>query len=283
MRSNKALGRGLSSLLREDIAPIDGQGEPDELGVELIYANPNQPRKRFNTQKIEELSASIAEHGVVQPIIVTKDGAGKYQIVAGERRYRAAKLAELSKVPVIVKNFDEQEIFEIALIENIQRDELTAIEEAEGYKKLIDNYKYTPGEIAQSLGKSRSHIANLLRLNHLPESIKEKVNDGQLSMGHARCLIGVANAESLMKKIITEGLSVRKTEELVSLSGKLPESRSKQKTRKKPEQSEDLKMLSASLSEKFKAKVRIEGAAESGKISIFYESTEELDKILSSF
>ncbi|CAN0581652.1 unnamed protein product, partial [Ectocarpus sp. 12 AP-2014] len=192
---NKALGRGLSSLLKEETVPIEIINATNLVDINLIYANEGQPRKYFDSEKIQELANSISTHGLLQPIIVKKDNAGKYKIVAGERRYRAAKMVHLQEIPVIVKDFDEKELFEVALIENIQRDELSAIEEAEGYQKLVNDYGYTQSEIASVIGKSRSHIANLLRLNQLPESVKNMVNDGSLSMGHARCLIGLDNAE----------------------------------------------------------------------------------------
>ena len=167
---NKALGRGLSSLLKEEIVPIEVAGSTNQIDIGLIYANKEQPRKYFDDEKIQELADSISTHGLLQPIIVKKDNSGKYKIVAGERRYRASKMAQLKEIPVIIKDFDEKEVFEVALIENIQRDELTAIEEAEGYQKLVNDYGYTQSEIASGIGKSRSHITNLLRLNQLPES-----------------------------------------------------------------------------------------------------------------
>lgn len=284
---NKALGRGLSSLLKEETVPIEIINATNLVDINLIYANEGQPRKYFDSEKIQELANSISTHGLLQPIIVKKDNSGKYKIVAGERRYRAAKMVHLQEVPVIVKDFDEKELFEVALIENIQRDELSAIEEAEGYQKLVNGYGYTQSEIASVIGKSRSHIANLLRLNQLPESVKNMVNDGSLSMGHARCLIGLDNAEEIAQRIIANDLSVRKTEELVARN-KNNNSPSKTRKPKKAEmsymeQDEDLIMLSESLSEKFGVKVVVENSNNGGRISIYYSNLEDLDSILTKF
>lgn len=284
---NKALGRGLSSLLKEEVVPIEVTESTNQVDIDLIYANSDQPRKYFDDEKIKELADSISTHGLLQPIIVKKDTSGKYKIVAGERRYRASKIAQLKEIPVIIKDFDEKEVFEVALIENIQRDELTAIEEAEGYQKLVNEYGYTQSEIASVIGKSRSHIANLLRLNQLPESVKNMINDGSLSMGHARCLVGLDNAEEIAKKIITNDLSVRKTEELVSADKNAHESKKPKKLKrsepKYQEQDEDLIMLSDSLSEKFGVKVIVENSNNGGRISIYYSNLEELDSILTKF
>jgi len=284
---NKALGRGLSSLLKEETLPIEIVNATNLVDIDLIYVNEGQPRKHFDSEKIQELANSISTHGILQPIIVKKDDSGKYKIVAGERRYRAAKMVHLKEIPVIVKDFDEKELFEVALIENIQRDELSAIEEAEGYQKLINDYGYTQSEIATVIGKSRSHIANLLRLNQLPESVKNMVNEGHLSMGHARCLIGLNNAEEIAQKIIANDLSVRKTEELVSRN-KNNNSPSKARRPKRAEmnykeQDEDLIMLSESLSEKFGVKVVVENSNNGGRISIYYSTLEDLDSILTKF
>lgn len=284
---NKALGRGLSSLLKEEVVPIEVTESTNQVDIDLIYANSDQPRKYFDDEKIQELADSISTHGLLQPIIVRKETSGKYKIVAGERRYRASKIAQLKEIPVIIKDFDEKEVFEVALIENIQRDELTAIEEAQGYQKLVSEYGYTQSEIASVIGKSRSHIANLLRLNQLPESVKNMLNDGSLSMGHARCLVGLDNAEEIAKKIIANDLSVRKTEELVSADKNIHDPRKPKKLKrsepKYQEQDEDLIMLSDSLSEKFGVKVIVENSNNGGRISIYYSNLEELDSILTKF
>lgn len=276
---NRVLGRGLSSLLKEEVVPIAINNIDNYVNIDLITVNEEQPRKIFHEEKIKELADSIISHGLIQPLLVIKQDNGKYQIVAGERRYRAAKIAGLKQVPVIIKDLSKKEILEIALIENIQRQELTAIEEAEGYQELINLYGYSHGELASIVGKSRSHVANLLRLNQLPETVKVMINAGKLSMGHARCLIGLDNIEELAAKIIANDLNVRQAEELAN-SKKRPAKRNG--TTGKPEkvQDEDLLILSQSLSEKFGVKVVIENSWNNGKITFHYSNMEELDSIL---
>lgn len=277
---NRALGRGLSSLLKEEVVPIKITESENNIDIELLEVNPDQPRKHFNEEKIKELADSIISHGLIQPIIVVKQENGKYQIVAGERRYRASKIAGLKQVPVIMKELSKKEILEIALIENIQRHELSAIEEAEGFQELINEYGYSQSELSTVLGKSRSHISNILRLNNLPDAIKNMVNQGQLSMGHARCLIGIENAEELAAKIIANDLNVRQTEELANNSKK-QNKKIEASTKVEKNIDEDLLILCQSLSERFGVKVIIEDKFGNGKISFFYNNMEELDNILS--
>jgi ParB family chromosome partitioning protein len=279
---NKALGRGLSSLLKEEIVPIEITQASNNVDISLVEANKNQPRKYFDEEKIKELADSIVSHGVVQPIIVNKLMDGKYQIIAGERRFRACKLAGLQTIPVVVKELSQKDILEIALIENIQRQELTAIEEAEGFQQLVQNYCYSHSELAVAVGKSRSHVANLLRLNNLPDSIKMMINNGQLSMGHARCLIGLENAEALAAKIIANDLNVRQAEELAG-SKRKPTRNNKESVKEEAPVDEDIIMLGQSLSEKFGVKVVVENSWNGGKISFHYSNLEEMDSILTRF
>lgn len=280
---NRALGRGLSSLLKEDIIPMDLATTTNNLDIDLLEANEDQPRKYFDEEKIRELSDSIISHGLVQPIIVNKCVSGKYKIIAGERRYRASKIAGLKEVPVIIKELNEKDILEIALIENIQRQELTAIEEAEGFQKLVNEYGYNQTELASVIGKSRSHISNLLRLNQLPESIKSMINSNQLSMGHARCLIGIEDAEDIAAKIIANDLNVRQVEELVSNRRKKEKLNDSGRNTNDKVIDDDLIMLGQSLSEKFGVKVVVENSWNGGRISFHYSNLEELDSILSKF
>ena len=280
---NRALGRGLSSLLNEEITPIEIITSSNNIDLELIEVNEDQPRKYFDEEKIKELADSINSHGLVQPIIVNKSQSGKYKIIAGERRFRACKIAGLRQVPVIIKDLTEKEILEIALIENIQRQELTAIEEAEGFQKLIKEYGYSQGELAVVVGKSRSHVANLLRLNQLPESIKFMINNSQLSMGHARCLIGLENAEEIATKIVANDLNVRQVEELVSNKRRKEKANNSVTKEKDKVIDEDLVMLGQSLSEKFGVKVVVENSWNGGRISLHYSNLEELDSILTKF
>lgn len=283
MQNRKPLGKGLSALLKEEIVPIEVSQASHTLDIELIEANLGQPRKSFDEEKIKELADSIVSHGLVQPIIVNKDISGKYKIIAGERRYKACKIAELKEIPVIIKNLGDKEVLEIALIENIQRQELTAIEEAEGLQKLIKEYGYTHNDLATSIGKSRSHVANLLRLNQLPISIKDMINTNKLSMGHARCLIGLGNAEDLAKKIVANGLNVRQAEELAGNRRRKVDVCSDVRKKKEKVVDEDLIMLGHSLSEKFGVKVVIDNSWNGGKVSFHYSSLDELDSILAKF
>jgi ParB family transcriptional regulator, chromosome partitioning protein len=277
---NRALGKGLSSLLKEEVVPVDGDAS-NILDITQIEVGKYQPRKNFDQGKLQELANSIVNNGLVQPIIVNVISNGKYQIIAGERRYRACKMVGLKEIPVIIKNLSDQEILEIALIENIQREELTAIEEAESYAKLMNDFGYTQARLADALGKSRSHVANLLRLNHLPDSIKFMISNGQLSMGHARCLIGLDNAEELANKVVSNDLNVRQTEELTRKTQTVQ--RKKNQTFENNSDSamnDDFIILGQSLSEKYGVKVVVENSWNGGKISFCYSNLEELDSIL---
>ncbi|NRB10907.1 MAG: ParB/RepB/Spo0J family partition protein [Rickettsiaceae bacterium] len=276
----QVLGRGLSSLLKEEMVPLESQGTKNTLKIEEIEINSLQPRKKFDEAKIQELADSITSKGLVQPIIVNKQKNGKYKIIAGERRYRACITAGLQEISVIIKELSDKEVLEIALIENIQRQDLTAIEEAEGFQKLIAEYGYTRDEIAGALGKSSSHVANLLRLNQLPNAVKDMVNNKQLTMGHVRCLVGLEDATMLAEKIVANDLNVRQTEELTrKLSNKNQQS-GDSKEQKSKVLDGDMVMLGQTLSEKYGIKVVVENSWNGGKISFHYSNLEELDLIL---
>ncbi|PZN96496.1 MAG: chromosome partitioning protein ParB [Alphaproteobacteria bacterium] len=213
-------GRGLSDLLEEarstDSASPAGIAR---LAIADIAANPLQPRRTFVSEAMDELVASVRAHGVLQPILVRPVAGGRYEIIAGERRWRAAQAAGLHEMPAVVRPLDDRAAFEIALIENIQRSDLNAIEEARGYRRLIDDFGHTQAVLAGIVGKSRSHVTNLLRLLELPESVQALVEGGQLAMGHARALAGSPLAEVLAKRAVAEGLSVRAVEQLASAKG----------------------------------------------------------------
>ncbi|HEX8527622.1 ParB/RepB/Spo0J family partition protein [Allosphingosinicella sp.] len=218
-RRPSGLGRGLSSLLGEVAheAPVEGAGARGGLqmiAVASIEPNPAQPRRTFDEDSIAELAESIRARGVIQPIVVRPSG-GRFQIVAGERRWRAAQKARLHEIPAIVREFDDEQTLEVALVENIQRRDLNAIEEAKGYKRLLSDYGHTQEELGKLVHKSRSHVANLLRLLDLSETIQALISDGSLTMGHGRALVGAADAEELAKEVVKRGLSVRETERLV--------------------------------------------------------------------
>lgn len=285
---NKGLGKGLSALLRDNIPSIEKDDFVKIIDIDKIEASNDQPRKKFEYDKIKELADSIGNNGLLQPIIVSPIKEGKYQIIAGERRWRACKIAKIQEIPVIIKDLSNKETLEIALIENIQREELSVIEESEGYARLIKEFGYTQEQLAEKLSKSRSHIANLLRLNQLPQTIKNKVNDNLLTMGHARCLVNHQQAEEIANHIIENDLSVRQTEEMVRNWSKKeyvksPEhnQRAGQKFLQEGNKDNDLQLLAKSLSERFNIKITIEDYTVGGKLMFHYGNLEELDSILS--
>ncbi len=211
------LGRGLSALLEEAAIPIDANAPGvARLALADIFANPHQPRRYFAAEPMEELIASVRAHGVLQPILVRPIDGGRYEIIAGERRWRAAQAAGLHEMPAVVRPLDDRAAFEIALIENIQRSDLNAIEEARGYQRLIADFGHTQQVLAGIVGKSRSHVTNLLRLLDLPDNVQTMVEDGRLAMGHARALANAPDPEALARRAIAEGLSVRAVEQLAA-------------------------------------------------------------------
>ena len=287
MAKKKALGRGLMALIddnvKEDVLEKEIGGKKtvsgkriQELDINKIQANEEQPRKKFGN--MESLVNSIKEKGVLQPILV-REKADYFQIIAGERRYRAAKEAKLKKVPVIQINANEEETMEIALIENIQRENLNPIEEAEGYRLLIDRFGLTQEEASKKVGKDRATISNALRLLSLPEEIRTAIVKQQLTAGHAKVLLSVKDEKKqkkLFKKIIDEGLSVRALEKEIANTKKTKESLKKKKQTK---QDVFLKDLENSMEEFFGTKVRIKGNQKAGKIEIEYFSMDDLERI----
>jgi ParB family chromosome partitioning protein len=249
-----------------------------QLAIEAVERNPDQPRKRFDEAKLEELAASIREHGVVEPILVRREGA-KYRIVAGERRWRAAQRAGLREVPAILREASDREAFELALVENLQRADLNAIEEAEAFQVLSADHGLTQEQIAGRVGKERSTVANALRLLKLPQEVRDSVREGQLDMGHARALIGLDGADAIRKlaaRAIRERLSVRSLEALVRAHGRPAEKG------KKPEESASTRDLVNRLQRRLGARCRVmPKSAVSGRLEIDYTSLEELDGILS--
>lgn len=285
MMSNKILGRGLSSLLREEVAPVQKTELETQVNIKRLRANEDQPRKIFDEEKLFELSESIKRHGVLQPILVRAIANGEFEIIAGERRYRASMLAGLQRVPIIIKDLSPREILEIALIENIQREELNIIEEAESYQKLVNNFDYSQAQLASIIGKSRSHIANLLRICSLSSEIKQFIIENRLSMGHARCLVGLDEAKALIlaNKVLQEEWSVRKLEAVTADSKNATRKKSATNTRtviNSDEEDDDIALLAQSLTEKLGMKVTIENSGNVGSISFHYNSLEELDAIL---
>lgn len=279
----RGLGRGLSALMADvgaDLAlntPEPAQPQrPDRLiPIEKLRPNPDQPRRRFDPESLAELSRSIAEKGVLQPLIVRSAGDA-FEIVAGERRWRAAQQARLHEVPVLVREFTDSEVLEIAIIENVQRAELSAMEEAAGYRQLIDRFGHTQEKIADALGKSRSHIANLLRLLTLPDSVQALVQDGSLTAGHARALITAPNPEALARKVIAEGLSVRQTEALA----RAVQPDSQRRNRPPAEKDTDTRVLEQDLSANLGMSVVIDHrAGGEGQVIIRYKTLDQLDQL----
>lgn len=276
----KNLGRGLEALLgemNEDILndELGAVKSSDSIKIDQIKVSAFQPRKDFDEEAIKSLAASIKEKGVLQPLIVRpKDG--EYELIAGERRLRASKEAGLTEVPVIVKELSDSEVLEIALIENLLRENLSAIEEANAYQSLMDKFSHTQERVASIVGKSRSYIANTLRLLSLPEKVKQLVCEGKLSAGHARCLVGLDNAEILADKIIKEDLNVRQVEELISRKKE-----DKPQKEKKQPKSSDLSDIEENLKKALGLRIKITPSKQGGgKVVLQYASVAELDMII---
>lgn len=285
MSKTRALGKGLGALIPQ--LEEDDLQNTQEISIEDIETNPYQPRRHFDPESLQELAASIKEHGVLQPLLVRKKDPG-YQLIAGERRLRAAKQAGLSTVPVVVKGLDDRTVMEIALVENLQREDLNPLEEAEAYQRLITEFNLTQEEVAKAVGKSRPAIANTLRLLNLPEPIQQLVANGQLTMGHARALLSLERPEEqlyISEKIITEKLSVRETEEIVRqtrLSGVSRETPGEEEEKKQKERQKidpNLQAIIDDMTRLFGTKVRIKKNGERGKIEIEYYSPEEFERI----
>ena len=280
----KVLGRGLSALMADVNPVVDGNKDEDNKGlitlsVDQIEPNPNQPRRTFSTDSLMDLSNSIIEKGIIQPLIVRAISKTpvKYQIVAGERRWRAAQMAKLHKIPVVVRSFSDVEVLEIAIIENIQRSDLSPIDEANGYQQLIDRFNHTQDKISRALGKSRSHIANLLRLLNLPNDVQTLLNSGALSIGHARALITRKDASLLAKEIIRKKLSVREVEKLVKIDFV-----EKQKSSFIKRKDADTREIEANLKASIGMRVDINHntLTEAGELKIKYKSLDQLDLLI---
>jgi len=275
----KGLGKGLSALMGD--IPQDNvqtKSSSEKIPIHFVYANPSQPRKNFNQDLLNELSESIKEQGIIQPILVRKKSEDKYEIVAGERRWRAAQLAKIHEVPVIILNIDDKKSLEFAILENIQRSDLNGIEEALGYDNLVKKFGYSQETLSKILGKSRSHIANTLRLAGLPEEIKKMISDGLLTPGHARCLINVPDNITLAKIIVNKNLSVRQAEFLV----KKEQVFSSLKKIKMNNKDTNIKSLESDLGLLMGIKVDIKNKKNnSGEIKFSYKNLDQLNKIIS--
>ena len=276
------LGKGLSALLGDD-AGDDGDIEAGRsraartVAIEFLHPGKYQPRQTMDEAPIEELSQSIRDKGVLQPLLVRRhpDDAGAYEIIAGERCWRAAQLAGLHEVPVIVKDLSDNEALEVALVENLQREDLSALEEAAGYQRLIDEFEHTQEALARVIGKSRSHVANMLRLLGLPDSVKAMLDSGELTVGHARTLLAATDPLPLAKRIASEGLTVRQTERMVRKQAK-----GSGATSTKPAKSPDTLALERDLTDRLGLKVTISDRDGKGTLNIRYTSLDQLDDLI---
>ena len=281
----KALGRGLSALLGDQGVsqemPSEGtqRSAPSRIPIDLIDPNPQQPRTIFRDGELDELASSLRQHGVIQPVLLrpSPKSSARYEIVAGERRWRAAQRAGLRELPAVVRDLDDKQLLELAIIENIQRVDLDPIEEAKGYKQLIDNFEYTQAELAEIIGKSRSHLANTLRLLSLPDQIIDLVQAGKLSAGHARALINAADPIALAEKAVAQGLTVRQVE---TLARQVPEAERRKSGRKPSNKDADTRMIEGDLTAAIKMRVTIDHHPDGGgEMRIRYKDLDQLDRL----
>lgn len=274
---SKGLGRGLDALLPQ---MESDENSIQQVSVRQLRPNPYQPRKTFSTEGLEELTESIRQHGMIQPILVRKSLHG-YEIVAGERRWRAAKMARLKTVPVVVKEFSDEQVMEIALIENLQREDLNALEIAQAYDKLMQTFGLTQEELAAKVGKSRPHVANFLRLLQLPPQVQEMLSSGEVSMGHARALLGLADEQAQIRwaeTVVREKMSVRQLEEEIQ---KQRQNVSRETLRKKqPARSTNVINIEEVLRQSLGTSVRIKTGKKRGRIEIDFYSEEDLNRII---
>ena len=279
----KSLGRGLSALMSDvNLGPAT-ESSPRRADARLpvgkLRPNPQQPRKDFDPDALESLADSIRKKGVIQPLIVRPVG-DEYEIVAGERRWRAAQMAQSHDVPVVIRDLDDTEVLEIAIIENIQREDLNAIEEALGLRQLMDRFGHTQEKVAEALSKSRSHIANLLRLLALPAPVQLMVRGGELSAGHARALINSGNPEALAQQVVSRGLSVRETESLVRKAVEGKTAKAEKGSKQRETKDADTRSLEADLSAHLGMSVQIDmTTGEAGVLSVRYKTLDDLDRL----
>lgn len=276
----KRLGRGLAALIGEIDSPVNEIKKvvpaEDKLAVELIRPNPRNPRRSFADSDLADLAQSIRSHGIMQPVVVRPTGTNEFELIAGERRWRAAQRAGLAEVPVIIRNVDDRVALELAIIENVQRSDLNPVEEASGYQRLMDDHGYTQADLAEIIGKSRSHVANTLRLLKLSSAIQDMLVDGLLSAGHARALVTAANPGELARRIVDQGLSVREAERLAQDPDPASEPRPKPAETAKDADTEALQKL---LSDVTGMAVAIRHRERGGEVRIAYRTLEQLDEL----
>lgn len=287
----RGLGRGLSALFEDEENEAYGSDaalKPSKLNVAHLRPGTYQPRRHFDDSAIEQLAESIRAHGVLQPLLVRPIGEDEYEIIAGERRWRASQAAKLHEVPVIIQDLTDEEALEIALIENLQRQDLTPLEEADGYKQLIDKFGHTQEKLAQQLGKSRSHIANMMRLLALPAEVKTMLDEGVITSGHARALLSADDPLAVARRVVEEGLNVRQTERVAAGKevAKDPEdtvtaAKDKPVANDVPrEKDEDTLALEREMTNELGMKLSIDQRGEGGRLSIDYKDLDQLDELL---
>lgn len=285
--TKKRLGRGLAALIGEIDQPASSQAapaspvRPDRLvPIEHVFRNPNNPRRAFDKSELEELAASIRKHGIVQPVVVRTMAEDTLEIIAGERRWRAAQLAGLVEIPVLIRDVDDRTALEIAIVENVQRSDLNPLDEALGYEQLIAQYSYTQNDLGEVIGKSRSHVANSLRLLKLPDSVRDMLASGALSAGHARAIVSTSDPEALARRIVDGGLSVREAEKLAQKdlqgdAGSAPSNLEK----KSQEKDADTLALERNLSDRLGLKVEVNHKNRGGQLKIDYKSLDQLESL----
>ena len=279
--SKRRLGRGLAALIGQMDQPLPVDAAPKEISpdrmvpIEHVSQNPRNPRRHFDEAELQDLASSISQHGIVQPVVVRPAG-DRYEIIAGERRWRAAQLAGLHEIPVIVRDVDDRTALEIAIVENVQRADLNPLEEALGYDQLIAEYGYTQNDLGGIIGKSRSHVANSLRLLKLPEPVRDMLASGELSAGHARALVTTSNPVSLARTIVAKGMSVRDAERLAQNDIKAQSQPNQSKVEKKDS---DTLALERTLSDSLGLEVRINHKGGPGQIRINYRTLDQLEEI----
>ncbi len=277
----RGLGRGLGQLFGEesqDYAELDKARAAKSVPIDQIYPGRFQPRKHFDEEALSTLVESIKAQGILQPILVRRhpESSNAYEIIAGERRWRAAQLAQLHEVPIVIKDLPDRDALEVALVENIQRQDLNAVEEAEGYRRLVDEFGHTQEDLAKVVGKSRSHVANLMRLLTLPDPVQKLVETGQLSAGHARALVGRDDAEDLAAKIVAKGLTVREVERLVTTE------KTGSPTATEPEKTDpNTAALQRDLETLLGMRVKVTFDGSRGALTVYYTSLDQLDGLLS--
>ncbi len=277
-----SLGKGLSALLGDSLAPLHEQNEGNLTTLPVTQLRPGQfqPRSLFDDEKLEALIESVREKGIIQPLIVRRTDIGRYEIIAGERRWRAAKTLDLNEIPVIIRECTDTEALELAIIENIQRDDLNPLEEAEAYQKLMTQFGYTQEEVSKHIGKSRSYVANMLRLNGLPGNIKSLIFEGKISAGHARALLTIENNDDLVQEIVEKNLNVRDVEKKVK-ELKSGHAKARKSSKDVVEKNEDILSIENLLSSLLGTEVNINLKTDRGQIMIHFNSLDQMDEIIS--